>query len=303
MFVMVIFMIVAMTTGNTSMSMRMSGMHNMSNGSMMQMSESNMGTYSLQSDNNNKVYPVNSPSEYSFSIVDDKGNTLKDFAITHTKPMHVIVVRKDLVYFQHIHPEYNQETGVFTLKDLTFPADGLYRIFADFAPANSKQDAMGMASAITLSEGVAVGKIEKYKPQTIGTGETSKTFDGYQVSLNTHGTPMSGQENMLMFTLMQNGKPVTNLEPYLGALGHSVILREDTLDFIHAHPVEDVNAKQTGNVDFMVDFPEAGKYKVFTQFQINGKVTTTNFVISVSKGEAGQSMESMNMSGMNHMGH
>ena len=85
---------------------------------------------------------------------------------------------------------------------------------------------------------------------------------------------------------------MTDLEPYLGALGHSVILREGTLDFIHAHPVEEVTAKQNGTVSFIVDFPEVGKYKVFTQFQRGGKVITTNFVVSVLKG-SGQGTDSM----------
>ena len=256
-------------------------------------------TYSLKSDSQGKTYAVNTPNEYSFSIVDERGDTLKDFAITHTKMMHVIVARKDLAYFQHVHPEFDASTGTFTFKDLTFPADGEYRIFADFAAAGGQMDSMGMPLTTTISEDVPVGNLANYKPQAIGTEEKTKTFDGMQVTLNTHGTPTSGAESMLMFNLSQNGKPVTDLESYLGALGHAVVLREGNLDFIHAHPSEDVNAKQTGNVNFMVDFPEAGKYKVFTQFQRGGKVITTNFVITVAQGASGDSMEGMDMRGMN----
>ena len=253
-------------------------------------------TYSLKSDSQGKTYAVNTPNEYSFSIVDEQGDTLKSFATTHTKLMHLIVARKDLAYFQHVHPEFDASTGVFTLKDLTLPADGEYRIFADFAAAGGQMDSMGMPLTTTLSEDVPVGNLANYKPQSIGTEEKTKTFDGLHVTLNTHGTPTSGAESMLMFSLSQNGKPVTNLQPYLGALGHAVVLREGNLDFIHAHPSEDVNATQTGNVDFMVDFPEAGKYKVFTQFQKDGKVITTNFVVTVAQGN--DSMQGMDMQGM-----
>ncbi len=256
-------------------------------------------TYSIQSDTQGKTYGVQSPTEYSFSIVDEQGNTLKDFAVTHTKQMHVIVVRKDLAYFQHVHPEFDPATGKFTLKGLTFPTNGPYRIFADFAPANAQMDSTGMPLAVTLSEDVIAGDSAKYAPQPLGSQENVKTFDGYKVSLGTHGSLVSGSESMLMFSLSQNGKPITDLEPYLGALGHSVILREGNLDFIHAHPMEDVNSQQTGTVDFMVDFPEAGVYKVFTQFQRAGKVFTTDFVVSVSQGTANTS----SMSGMNHSMH
>lgn len=256
-------------------------------------------TYHLQSDSQGKTYAVNTPTEYSFSIVDEQGNTLKDFAVTHTKQMHVIVVRKDLGFFQHIHPVYDQKTGTFSFTDLTFPADGTYRIFADFAPGNSQMDAMGMPLTVTLSEDVSVGNATKYMPQPIGTEEKTKTFDGMTVTLATHGVPTSGAENMLMFSLTQNGKPVTDLEPYLGALGHAVILREGTLDFIHAHPLEDVAKPQNGMVDFMIDFPQPGRYKVFTQFQRGGKVITTDFVLTVAQGTS-NSMEGMNMPGMGH---
>lgn len=239
-------------------------------------------TYLIQSDSKGKTYSVDKMNEYSFSIIDSNGQVVKDFVVTHTKLMHVIVVRKDLAYFQHLHPEFNQETGQFKFTNLLFPTDGEYRIFADFALNGSKKDEMGMPSSMTLSEDVVAGSMKKYNTKSIGSEETTKTFDGYSMNLRTHGIPVSGKENMLMFSISKNGKPVTNLEPYLGALGHSVILRENTLDFIHVHPMQDVKSKQTGEIDFMVDFLEAGKYKVFTQFQVASKVITSDFVVTVS---------------------
>ena len=251
-------------------------------------------SYCLQSDPGGTPYAVNAGNKYSFSIVDDQGATLKDFAITHTKPMHVIVVRKDLANFQHVHPDYDPATGVFTLTDLAFPSAGAYRIFADFAPSGGMKDAMGMPLGVTIFQDVTVGA--NYSPQALGAEEEAKTFDGYQVSLATHGALPSGAESMLMFTISQSGKPLTDLQEYLGALGHSVILREGTLDFIHAHPLEKAHAPQDGKIHFMVGFPLSGKYKIFTQFQRNGKVYTTDFVVSVKEGlvspkpETGNSM-------------
>ncbi len=253
-------------------------------------------SYCLKSDAKDVTYPVQTPSEYSFSILDDQGNTIKNFEITHTKQMHVIVVRKDLAYFQHVHPQFDEATGVFTLSDLTLPADGEYRIFADFAPAGGQKDSVGMPLPVTLSEDVSVGSGANYTPQPIGSQERTKTFEGYQVSLSTDKPLKSGTESMLTFDLKQKGKAVADLEPYLGALGHSVVLREGNLDFIHAHPVEDLTAKQNGKVDFMVDFPEAGTYKIFTQFQRGGKVFTTDFVVSVAQGTSTGSMPGMDHS-------
>ncbi len=232
-----------------------------------------------------KIYPINTPLDYSFSIEDQQGGLASEFAITHTKLMHVIVVRKDLAYFQHVHPEFNPSTKIFTVKNLTFPTNGEYRIFADFAVNTGQKNQASVPSPITVSDDVSVGDAATYKPQFIGTEETTKVFDGIQTTLTTHGQLTTGNEVMLMFNLSENGKPVTDLEPYLGALGHSVILKEATLDFIHAHPAQSVEVTQTGAIDFMVKFPKPGTYKVFSQFQRGGKVITTDFVLSVAQGQ------------------
>jgi hypothetical protein len=243
-------------------------------------------SYCMEVTSKENVYSSLTPTEYSFNIIDDRGNVIKDFAITHTKPMHVIVVRKDLAYFQHVHPLFNQQTGVFTFSDLTFPTDGTYRIFADFAVNGGQIDlAMGTPLATTSFVDVAVGQAENYEPKSLGGPERMKIFDGYTIVLSTDASQIkSGKATTMTFKLAENGKAITDLEPYLGALGHSVVLREGNLDFIHAHPIEDVSKPQTGKVDFMVDFPESGRYKIFTQFQRNEKVITTDFVINVTQG-------------------
>ena len=263
-------------------------------------------SYCFVSDSSGKTYDKTQPEEYSFKIIDDEGNTLKDFAITHTKPMHVIVVRKDLAYFQHVHPTYNATTGVFSFSDLKFPAPGQYRIFADFAAQGSMMDAIGMQLTTTLSEDVMIGNAANYTPQEIGTTETSKTFDGLTVALSTGSKALVvGTDTQLSYTLTQNGKLVTDLEPYLGALGHAVVLREENLDFIHAHPLENVLDPQHGTVHFVVDFPEAGRYKIFTQFQKNGKIITTDFVVIVGVNVTNSSSQGAStnhsMSGMRAM--
>lgn len=241
-------------------------------------------SYCVKSNVSERAYTPSSPSVYSFSIVDDQGNTLKDFAITHTKQMHVIIVRKDLANFQHVHPEFDATTGVFTLSDLIFQTDGQYRIFADFAPQGGQIDPQGMPLVVTLSEDVSVGNVANYQPSPLGGEERSKTFGGNQVALAVEPqTPVASAESMLTFSLSQNGKPITDLQEYLGALGHTVVLREDTLDFIHAHPVEEASAKQDGKIRFMVAFPQEGTYKVFSQFQRAGKVFTTDFVVSATE--------------------
>ncbi len=261
--------------------------------------------YCLKSNSQGASYTPGQAATYSYSVVDDQGNTLKDFDTVHEKIMHLIVVRKDLQQFQHVHPDFNRTTGEFTLADLTFATDGPYRLFADFTPTSSQMGPDGMKLPITLNEDVTVGTLANHQAQPLGSAENRKAVADYTVNLTASPTPLtSGTESMVSFTISQNGRPVINLEKYLGALGHSVILKEGTLDFLHAHALSETVENQTGRIDFMAAFPTPGKYKAFTQFQHQGKVTTADFVVEVGQGTAGSSdadMEGMgDMPGMNH---
>ncbi len=242
-------------------------------------------SFNLKSDASSKSYQPNTPATYTFSITDDQGATLKDFATVHEKIMHIIIVRKDLAEFQHVHPEFNQTTRQFTLANLTFPSNGPYRIFADFTPRGTQMGPDGMPLGVTLNEDIDVGNIAAYKPQAVTESARTQTIQRYTVQLNTTPTPITAEQSTtLSFTVMQNGKPVTNLEKYLGALGHAVVLREGDLEFLHTHALDENVANQSGTVDFAVTFPKAGMYKVFAQFQHQGKVITTDFVVSAQPG-------------------
>ena len=85
------------------------------------------------------------------------------------------------------------------------------------------------------------------------------------------------------------GEPVADLQEYLGARGHVVVLREGTLDFIHAHPLEGAAASE--RVDFAVTFPREGTYKLFSQFQHDDRVLTSGFVASVAPGAGTDTMD------------
>ncbi len=252
-------------------------------------------SYCLKSNYIQTGFNVNTPSTYTFSIVDDTGNALKSFDTVHEKQMHLIIVRKDLNNFQHVHPTHDPNTGQFSISNLVFPNDGEYRLFADFTPSTSQIGADGEKLPVVVYEDVKAGDVNKYKPQPIGQIDEMKNFNGYDVQMSVDPqSPTAGSMTMISFDIRQNGKPITNLQNYLGALGHSVVLKENTLDFIHAHPLTESVNNQTGKVDFHVSFPEGGTYKLFTQFQHNDKVLTTDFVLPVSEGTP---------TGEEHMGH
>lgn len=230
-----------------------------------------------------------------YRIKNDKGEILKNYEVAHEKIMHFILVRHDLQYFQHIHPDYNEASGEFTVT-VTFPTDGPYRIFPDFTPGDDNPQKL----PVTVFSDVDVGDETKYSAQPVAADtQTKKTVEDYQISFTV--PKIKAQEEFTYgLEINKNGQPVTDLEKYLGALGHSVILKAGTLDFIHTHAQEakdasatpghnmgamqkDTSATERGSkINFATSFPEPGVYKVFTQFQHEGKVQIVDYVVKIN---------------------
>jgi hypothetical protein len=98
--------------------------------------------------------------------------------------------------------------------------------------------------------------------------------DGLRVTLGK-GASRAGAESQLTFSVTRDGKPV-EVQEYLGARGHLVALRQGDLAFLHVHPDED-------SLKFMATFPTAGAYRLFLQFQVDGRVHTAAFTQEVSR--------------------
>ena len=90
-----------------------------------------------------------------------------------------------------------------------------------------------------------------------------------------------------------------DLQPYLGAKGHCVILSADPKVYLHTHPtdgdhkmegmsapIKDMSSQSTpasggANVMFHTNFPRAGLYKIWGQFKYENAIITAPFVVNV----------------------
>ena len=203
------------------------------------------------------IQPLGDEVQYRFRIVDEKG-TVTDFDVEHTKRMHVIVVRRDFVGFQHLHPTMAGD-GTWTVP-LRIDKAGTYRVFADFVLDGDKH---------TLGTDLFVGG--EAQPESLPAyHEVAALDDGYAVELE--GRPVAGSESELEFTVRHDGVPVDDMPEYLGARGHLVALRDGDLAYLHVHADED-------RLAFEATFPTAGQYRLFLQFQHGGEVRTAAFTI------------------------
>ena len=124
---------------------------------------------------------------------------------------------------------------------------------------------------------------------------TTTETDGVRAQLKFANNPLPiGKTTPLTFVLtdVANGKPIADLEPYLGAMGHLLLIHQDGQTFVHSHPMEDEAAMakaKGGVVAFNARFPKMGLYKAWGQFQRGGKVVTLSFVMNVDgKRRAGE---------------
>lgn len=208
-------------------------------------------------------------------------SVVKELDIHHEKPMHLIMVSQDLGWFAHEHPVV-QSDGSLTL-DFTFPHGGNYVLYADINPKGDRNQVFPVALKVD-------GPKKKYPPLKENLKEKRKTGD-YSVTLVPTPALKSGAPVTLKYHLQHKGKDVKDLQPYLGSLGHSVILSEDTTQYLHAHPPGGHShgehaghgAPMTGgpDVEFMATFPRAGTYKAWVQFQHQGKVLTFDHVLAI----------------------
>jgi hypothetical protein len=208
------------------------------------------------------VVGAGDPSRYEFSIVDDEATTVTDFDVEHTKRMHLIVVRRDFVGFVHDHPQMSSDGTWSTTLELDDP--GVYRVYADFVIDDDKH---------TLGTDLFVAG--SFDPEALpAPADHAGAGDGYDVEL--HGDLVAGEESELEFIIRHDGDVVTDIPDYLGAKGHLVALRDGDLAYLHVHADEE-------RLAFEADFPTAGAYRLFLQFEHGGQVRTASFTVDAKE--------------------
>ncbi|NUT56978.1 MAG: hypothetical protein HOQ03_13495 [Thermoleophilia bacterium] len=182
---------------------------------------------------------------YVFRILAPGGSVLRDFDVEHERRLHLIVVGRGAdAPFLHLHPRQRAD-GSWTVP-LKLPFAGSYRVFADFTAGGERR---------TLATDLA------------GTGGPLP----YAFWDSTYVVKMRQQGERLVFDVRGDAGPVQT-QPYLGAGGHLVVLREGDLAYIHAHAEEDELA-------FEVPYPSEGRYRLYLQFKVAGVVETARFEV------------------------
>lgn len=223
-----------------------------------------LAAYGIRFDPSETRFESGTSTEWTFRIVDGNGEPVTDFEYAHGQQSHLIIVRRDLTRFQHLHPELDSD-GTWHVENFLLPDPGVYRAFVDIV-VEGQPTTLGFDLFASDS-----GTIDS-RP----TSSRQATADGYEVELMTDEiTP--GGASQLQFEVSQDDHPVATLDEYLGALGHLVAIREGDLAYLHVHPEE--TDPDSGLIEFMARFPTVGRYRLFLQAKPNGTLITTSFDI------------------------
>ena len=227
------------------------------------------------------------PASLIFAVREDgKPATVRDFQLVHEKLYHLIAVSDDLSWFAHLHPQQGRDGKFYLVTE--FPHAGTYRLYSDFTPRDA---ANAMAPAVVQVGGMAPRMAVKLTPDAT----LSKVVDGVEVDLKMSAPLRALAPTVLSYTLSRAGKPLTNMTPYLAAMGHMMAVSADGENAVHTHAVHAGSDPRTGlevtpqmatptgpTQSFKLEVPTSGLYKVWAQFGVDGRIITVPFVFDVA---------------------
>jgi len=232
------------------------------------------------------------------------GEVVKDFEVVHTKEFHLFVISQDMAFFEHIHPTMRDD-GTWTI-ETSVPKAGYYQVLCDFMPSGGAGQVLPAPLVPADYPGDLATDRARLSPDKVlkkSDGDLTATLAFNPVQ------PTSCQYVRLSFKLTDSatGRPVTDLQTYLGQFSHMLLMSEDMQSYVHSHPINLVTAGEDASltpeyiiapdadlatirggpqVTFDALMPKAGRFRAWAQFQRNDQVRTLAFTFEVAQGSA-----------------
>jgi hypothetical protein len=256
----------------------------------------------------------------TLAIDDPRSQEWSPLIPDHGKLMHLFLLREPgLDAFAHLHP-VTQGDDRFLASLPPLPA-GSYRVYADVVhesgfpqtlvgrvtiPASLGEGVQGVAPDIDPDDSLRI--TEPLGRAATAGPKLALLEDGG--SMLWHQEPLRARREVtLRFEVRgADGEPAA-LEPYMGMLSHAVISRDDGRVFVHLHPMGTVSmaaqqvferreggagghpmagmkmeSARPGTLSFPYEFPQPGRYRLWVQVKIGGKVQTAVFDAEVGAG-------------------
>jgi Cu+-exporting ATPase len=216
----------------------------------------------------------------------ETGALVDDLTRTHQVWMHLIVTRADLGTFAHLHPEPTGTPGEYAVV-ATFPTGGRYTLHTEFRQQGQVADVLDRQ--VVHVTGPRAGSTDVPASHVPATDVREYAGHGIRIAL-TGDAQVGGESDFTLTLTHDSGAPVEDLQPYLGAAGHVVVMRADGSTFAHRHaetfddrgrPVPALPGTTFGpELDLHVRFDRPGAYRLWAQFELaDGTVVTAPYVV------------------------
>jgi Cu+-exporting ATPase len=225
------------------------------------------------------------PTTVTATVVDaETGEPVTDLTRSHEAWMHFIATRADLGTFTHVHPEPTGRPGQLQVK-VTFPTAGTYVVNTEFRQRGEMTD-VHQRQLVTIAG-------DAPEPVTLAAGPRTVVVDGVKVKLGGKAVVGVPSDLHFEFSDASTGRPVDDLQPFLAAAGHVVVMRADGQTFAHEHAeVKDASGRPVfalpgstfgPELDVHAEFDTPGVYQLWGQFRLDdGNIVTVPFTVEAS---------------------
>lgn len=229
--------------------------------------------------NNQLPLPANADQDIKFNILNQTGEVQKDFVVKDTKLAYVYFLRTDINKLIVVNPEFNKETGEFTIKKFNFGPDSNYRMLVSFK-ARQMRDTFFEQHETVLRTDVTVGNKALYKVEAFGDVRSSEIVDGVTVNIDgwREGKALSRD---LTMNFNKDGQVFKGIKSFNGSPARIYAFKQGSMDFALVNTEQITYDSATGNIKFNILFPKEGIYKLFVELNINDKPQTATFVLDL----------------------
>jgi len=211
----------------------------------------------------------------------DSHQLITNYTLDQTQYMHLIVVRADFREFMHLHPTLR--AGHFRIP-VALSAGQRYYAYADSRPSGLGQQVLRFTLKVGVPPPLQTTKVAASLPETAA--------GPYVVRLSKTIVP-GGRPFSLDVTITRNGRFANDLQPYLAAAAHVVLISTADLSYTHVHPMpadQQVASDMTmpemkpstrvhPRMQLMIPLLHRGAYKMWLQFRGGGTLYVAPFTV------------------------
>lgn len=221
------------------------------------------------------------PATLTLDLTDGAtGQPVEDLIPHHEALMHLVIIDQSGGFFAHVHPP-RTGPGRYEI-GLTPDRPGRYTAYAEIVRQDSGSQLLAREFQVYGEPGAA---------DDPAPGLGSRQVGDLQVDVAASSDSIrAGRQTTLTFSFQSGGRPVQDVEPWLGMAGHLVARSDDGVTYSHVHAAEPMaptgiagsGTRYGPDIRFAYTFPQPGRYQLWAQFRHAGQIVTVPLTLDVT---------------------